>query len=219
MDAIPCFCVGVIVVIVFGVWSVWLDKKRGQQLRRVAKQLGFAYAENGDQLLQTDLAGLPLFTRGYLRRVRHVLNGQIGAHQIYLFEYRYRYRTGRRSSTRTQTVVAAWLSGFALPTFRLRPEGLFDRVAEALGLEDLDFPDYPRFSSQNHLTAADSRAVYELFTPRLLQFFEVNRRLIVEGAHEWIAIYRFGRRIRPDLTRELLEESSQIVAAIISARE
>lgn len=106
--------------------------------------------------------------------------------------------------------------GRALPVFELSVEGFLKA-----GGQDLDFASHPAFSKRFRLRGDDETAVRNLFNPRVLDFFESLRDdfgQTIEGAGEYVVVYRSARRVKPEAVKAFVEEATAIAAALVSAR-
>ena len=52
----------------------------------------------------------------------------------------------------------------------VRGEGFFDRIGEFVGIDDIDF-ESSEFSKRFHVTCSDRRFAYDLFEPRMMEYF------------------------------------------------
>jgi MFS superfamily sulfate permease-like transporter len=76
-----------------------------------------------------------------------------------------------------------------LPKFILTRETAMDKVAEALGVQDIDFDDYPLFSRKFLLKGEDEQAIRDFFRPEIIQLHEQNPGLFVECRGDALLIY------------------------------
>ena len=83
----------------------------------------------------------------------------------------------------------------------IRPEGLFDKVADFFGKGDLDF-ESAEFSRRYHVTAPDRRWAYDVLHARVIDFLLDQPRLVVEFTPQHVLIMRPGERL---MTPELFD--------------
>lgn len=76
-----------------------------------------------------------------------------------------------------------------LPSFRLRPEGVMDKVAAFAGFDDIDFDDAPEFSAAIHLSGESPDAVRDLFTQDVCLALAAQKRLRISSANGWLVVH------------------------------
>ncbi len=200
----------------------WRDKMRRDNLAQLAAAMDFEFRPRADELASGRYGHCSLFDRGDARRVRNALIGKVADLDVHAFDYHYALRrsTGKKrsSTTHRQTVIAIRTPGIELPTFSLEREGLFDRIAQSLGRQDIDFDQHPQFSKRFELRGDDEQAVRQLFTPGLVEHFtRTDPNWKIEGAGEWIFFYREHRRIAiKDLQDAIDEVSGHLMAMDVS---
>jgi len=107
---------------------------------------------------------------------------------------------GARQAQQDTHITALHLSDLnvQIPDFALEPEGLWSRVSELVAGKDIDFAEYPLFSSRYYLRGNDETATRVFFTEKLIRFFEDNQQMHVECHRNKLLIYK---------KRELMEIS------------
>lgn len=154
----------------FGI-SLYLKAKRREAFRIFARRHGFQYAE-GDPF---ELLGWPfdLFRRGDGRGIENTMWGNWEDQTMQAFDYWYytestnsngqRTRSYRRFSCALVEVPAAF------PHLVVAREGIFSRLADHLGFEDIEF-ESPEFNRRYNVQAADNKFAYELLDARMLEW-------------------------------------------------
>ena len=92
-------------------------------------------------------------------------------------------------STTAQAVISFRSPGLNPPRFVLRPEILFHRMGDVVGLHDIDFDSHPQFSKKYLLRGTADEKVRELFRHDVLDVFEDIERVSAEGLRDQF-IYR-----------------------------
>jgi hypothetical protein len=105
-----------------------------------------------------------------------------------------------------------------LPPFDLRPEGVLLKIAQSLGMKDIDFADAPGFSRMYMLRGQDEAAIRQLFTPALLRFCEANRGLWISGAGNLLWFHRENRRAKAVDLDAFVNAARETVALFINAQ-
>lgn len=76
-----------------------------------------------------------------------------------------------------------------LPGFSLEPERLWTKLSEIAFGKDIDFKDYPNFSSKYYLRGEDEQAVRAFFNEHVLNFLESHPLIHVESNRHKLLIY------------------------------
>jgi hypothetical protein len=176
--------------------------------------LGFEYLPQGDASLMVDLTGLPLFSQGRSKKITGLMRGRARDREVALFDYTYITGSGKHRHTWRQTVAGFRFDGPPLPKFVLRPEHLFHKLGSLFGYQDIDFDSHPAFSKRYLLRGDDEPAVRHAFTSEVLEFFEANPGLTVEGADGRLVVYRPGHRAKPEAVRDLLDEGLSVLSLL-----
>lgn len=188
-----------IIAIVF-----YSQKRRRDQLRRVADEMGFTFDPKAEELGSAGCEGLPLLQRA--AALSNVLRGYWNGVETIVLDC----KVGHGKNASRQTVAAFQLSGRAFPAFELKPETLLQKLGSALGYQDIDFEAYPEFSQNYVLRGTEENAVRRVFSAAVLHFFERERGWWVEGTGDWLAVYRERRRVGPGKIRSFLEEAGNV---------
>ena len=197
------------------VWSILYARKRSQDLAAAAEQLGFTFM--GDTWHGPVLN--PQFKTCLLERTRgrpnNVMVGMSGNLQTIVFDYK--YQAGK--STITQT-IACFSHNVQLPPFSLKPEGIFDRIGDAIVHNDIDFDSHPTFSQRYALKSPDEANTRRLFTPAVLTQMEqipAETKWDIETSGINLFVYRAGRTVSPSDLSTFLHQTSSVASALFNS--
>ncbi len=200
-----------VIQIVFAVAIVLLililPGRRRRGLERAAQEMGFAFEAQPANLEAEAFMEVPVLKRN--TGLSNLLRGSAGTGEVVVMDV----RTGGGKQSQYRTVALYRLAGKRLPVFELRPEHIFDKLGAVFGFKDVNFESSPEFSKRYLLRGQDEAAVRELFHHGRLMFFEQNKGWSVEGAGEWVAVYRQVTTVAPGKLRGFLEETGRVVAA------
>ena len=206
-------------VVVFAIFK-YLDHRRTQAVRQVARQLGFTYREmpqsgfsyraTSGQFIDSRLNQAILCSKGKERRLKNVIKGRLNNMQISIGDYSYTTGLGKRKSTHRQTIVILDCNQHHLPTFALIPENIFHKVGNLLGYPDINFNNYPKFSKRYRLTGPDRSAIQSCFTTDILTFFEAHGDFCVEAVGGVFLYYKRGYSVRPQEWRKLINSACRV---------
>jgi Protein of unknown function (DUF3137) len=163
------FGIGVAAVLVI---AFLLDKKRRERIMAFCLARGWAYVAE-DPTLPNRWSGDP-FDTGDRRRARNVIRGNESGRDFVAFDYSYETHStdskGQRTTTNHHFAVYAVTIPAYLPALRVCPEGLFSRMADAVGLTsdiDLESEDFNRAFK---VRAQDRKFATDVLSPRTMQY-------------------------------------------------
>lgn len=108
------------------------------------------------------------FGRGYSRTVEWIATGKVGELDWTLLDYAYTTGSGKHR-TRWHWTVTICGAPLAFPSMRVREQGFFDTLGEAVGLRDLQF-ESDEFNQAFHVAADDPRRAYDLLHAEAMEF-------------------------------------------------
>jgi len=216
---IPVVILIALAVVAFVVVLVLVQKRaeraRSEALQQAGVTLGFAFERTADLDQLKALADLPVFNHGHTRRAYNMLSRRTDGGDVKVFDYRYTTGGGKDSHTWIQTITLYPGGGRGLPDFVLAPEGVFHKIGQAFGYQDIDFDSNPDFSSRYLLRGADEAAVRAAFTPETLSFFETEPGWTVEVRAGSVGVYRAHKRCKPEDISTFTERSRAVLRALI----
>jgi hypothetical protein len=189
-------------------------KKRTEAYQAQATQMGLDFAESSGELVES-LRDFALFQRGRSKKARNVLSGDAGDVKISIFDYHFTTGSGKNRKVNQQTVVLLQSTNIQSPMFSMRQQGFFDKFGKALGFQDIDFTSHPKFSQMFVLQGANEQAVRRFFTPSLLEFFETQEKVSVEGGMGRVMIYNARKLLPPDKIKDALAEAYEVYGHIV----
>jgi len=204
-----------VLAIVLIALAILYAKKRSKDLAEAAQRLGFTFMGNtwrGPMLNSQHKACLLQRTRG---RFNNAMMGMSGSLEAILFDYA--YQAGRSSISQT---IACYSEKVRLPPFAMKPEGIFDRIGDAIVHNDIDFDSHPEFSRRYALKSPDEANTRRLFTPSLLSYLEQipsETRWNIEASGPNLFIYRAGRTVSAANLSTFLQQTSTIATAIFNS--
>jgi hypothetical protein len=146
--------------------------------------------------------------------VSHVLRGKGLDHESAIFEHEYALGDETRRYT-----VAAYKTSCLIPAFELRPESVLDKLVAAAGGVDVDFREYPRFSSAYRLLCEDEdqAVIRRMFAGNLCTLFEREQGWTVGGQGHWVGLYKHRDVVASEDVQKFYENTKGIAKAIESA--
>jgi hypothetical protein len=216
---IPFLFIGVVLLIVgFGMfYSHFAAGKRRAALEELAGEMGLSWFESGTLEQISHHTGFNLFNQGRARKVNNVIEGVTDEVRICIFDYQFTTGSGKNQRTTKQTVASLSSSQLSCPEFSMRPEGIFDRVGGLLGFQDIDFDSHPDFSKSFVLKGPNEERIRAFFQPPVLEFFETQAGISVEGIGDSICLYRTGKTVSPEEIKDLLADTYRVFGCLVDA--
>ena len=207
-----------VVIVIATVVAKYFDKKRTAALMQTAMEMGFHYEHDGEPIAPEAKAAMHLFNQGHSKEIHHLLSGTAAGTDAVLFDYTYIVGYGRSQQVYNQTVAAYRFDPNA-PVWQIAPEGFFNKIGAAMGMQDIDFDSNKDFSDRYLLRGPDEAAIRAFFNPGMLGYFESldrKNKWHVETGGAWIIFYISQRKRKPEQMRAFLDETSQMYSAIKS---
>ena len=202
--------VGIALLIVAGIALVgvvvylsWLAaKKRREALAAVASRLGWQFDPTRDSRHDDQYAHFEVFRRGHSRAAYNTLTGQVEIDgrsypgKMGDFVYKVTRQTGKGSQTTTYrfSYLILHMPYRGVPDLLIRREGIFDKVAGAIGFNDIDF-ESAEFSKRFYVKSKDKKFAYDVVHPLMIEFLldnpapgidiEQGRCCVTDGRRRW----------------------------------
>ncbi len=150
-----------------------MEKKRREAFQALADELQLTYSPWRRPDLAERLGFLNLLDEGQNRYAQHVFEGVYEGLRVLFFEYH--YETTSQNSKGGKTTHHHYLSVFTtdvpgpVPETTIRPEGIFSKVAQAFGYDDIDF-ESAEFSRKYCVRSRDKRFAYDVCHPMAIEF-------------------------------------------------
>ena len=186
------------------------EKKRGEAMLTLANDLGLQFQPERFAQIESAVSNLRLFNQGHSKNFKNMLLGDTDEVDIAIFDYKYTVGHGKHAHTHQQSVMFFQSKELSLPKFELRPEGMFHKIGQAFGYQDIDFDTHPAFSKAFLLRGEDEVSIRQLFRPHVLDFFEGQTKISLEGDGDRFVFFRQGKRLKPDEIRGLMTEGFRV---------
>ena len=195
---------------------VWVAARRRKAMEAAARQFGWTYSAEAPGYAE-QFAIYSLFGQGRNRKALNVLTGQRDGVPVEVFDYEHTSHSSASSKKTSHTIVHVDLAALALPTFAAYPETVAEKLAAAVGMQDIDLPEHPVFSGQFVLRGPDEAAVRARFVDPVPDVFSANHGVSAEGGGTHLFVYHEGRLAPPDQLQVLLTEATGIVRAFLAS--
>jgi len=179
-------------------------RKRREGLVALTGELGWSLRLENDPTHDDRYAQFGVFRRGDTRRAYNTMEGTYeicgAACDCRMGDFKYTQTTGsgknRRRTTHHFSYLIVHTPWATVPTLTIRKEHLFDKMAGALGFDDIDF-ESSEFSKKFFVKSSNKRFAYDAITPAMMEFLlehygdpvhiELGCFLITSGSGKWDA--------------------------------
>jgi hypothetical protein len=193
-DIMPFVVVAVLVVIVIStIYSIIQARKRREGLFELAQRLGLDFSVKKDYQMADRFGFLKQFDQGRDRYAANVISGIYQQNEILAFDYHYTTGSGKNQQEHYFGFFILTVPKSQFAQLTIRPEGFFDRVAEAFGFQDIQF-ESAEFSKAFCVRSLDKRFAYDVCNAKMMEYLLANRDLSIEIDNDVIALV-FNRRI------------------------
>lgn len=193
----------------------WLARSayRSGQMKDVAKQLALSYERNDDFGLINFLKDFKLFNRGRQKEILNIIGEKSDLFEVdyRVFDYKYVIMAGKHSKTFRQTVFFVQSKHLGLPQFYMHPERFFDKAGTYLGIDDIDFEAFPKFSDQYWLKGEEEGLIRNAMSNKILHFFTVEKEWSLEAINYFLIFYKKNELIPSENVASFYEKGKHIV--------
>lgn len=193
-------------VIVASIYGAIAARKRRDALAELAARLGLRFSPENDRGLAKRFEFLNKLAQGSNRYAFNVLSGDYHGHEVLAFDYHYETHTtdskGNRQTHHHYFSFFILVLPRSFPELTLAREGVFSKIAQALGYADIDF-ESAEFSRTFCVRSKDKRFAYDVCHAQMMEYLLANRDLTLEIEDRALAL-AFGSRLSAeDIERNL----------------
>ena len=193
----PLVIVGfvVILIVVLVVVGYISSLKRREAMAAVAAKLGLHFMPHKDRGMARRYRFLDKLRRGSSRYAFNVLSGSYQGHEVLLFDYHYKTGSGKNTHHYYISFFIMQLPA-SFPELIIVPEGIFSKIAQAVGYDDIDFESH-EFSRKFCVRSRNKKFAYDVCNARMIEYLLSNTDLSIEIEDRALAI-SFNSRLVPD---------------------
>jgi hypothetical protein len=169
--------------------------KRREAMAAVASKLGLQFEPGKDRYMARRYNFLDKLRRGSNRYAFNILSGSYQGNEVVLFDYHYRTGSGKNSHDYYISFFILQLP-VSFPELIIGPEGIFSKIAQAIGYDDIDFESH-EFSRKFCVRSRDKKFAYDVCNARMIEYLLSNTDLSIEIEDRALAI-SFSSRLSPE---------------------
>ena len=199
----PLFFIGFVVIIIVILVAGYISSlKRREAMAAVAAKLGMQFMPNKDRYMARRYNFLDKLRRGSNRYAYNVLSGTYQGHEILIFDYHYKTGSGKNTHHYYFSFFILQLPA-SFPELIICPEGIFSKIAQAVGYDDIDFESH-EFSRKFCVRSPNKKFAYDVCNARMIEYLlssvrspKDNTDLSIEIEERALAI-SFNSCLAPD---------------------
>jgi hypothetical protein len=165
----PFFVIIILIVVAaIAVYAYYSSQQRKKVLAALAAAWGFSWDDGDPFGIEDRYEAFHAIGRGHSRRAYDVFHGNRKGRAMVCFDYRYTTGSGKSQSTHHLSGTSIRY-GYPFPNLVIRPEGFFDKVAEFVGFDDIDF-ESAEFSKAFYVKSDNRKFAFDLFHARAMEY-------------------------------------------------
>lgn len=208
--------VGIFILIVVGiVYAFYAKKKRRTAIASFALRHGLSFTQHDPYDIPVTYE-FRLFSMGDGRGAENVVTGEWKGRRIIEADYWYYNEStdtkGHRSRSYSRFQIALVPIGAYLPKVQIAGENIFTRLADHVGLEDINF-ESEEFNRTFNVKSGDRKFAFTLIDARMMQWLlYLGKTYNLETSGSEVLVYR--RRSKPEEIPTLLDVADQTIDRI-----
>jgi hypothetical protein len=178
-------------------WLSWYAaEKRRKALAAWAEAHGLRFTAGREPGFDDRYPGFESLRKGSGRYAYNVMRGPWNARALQAFDYHYETHTtdskGRRQTQHHHfSAIILDSPDVPLKPLFIRPEGLFDKVTEFFGFDDIDF-ESAEFSRKFYVKAPDRKWAYDVIHQRAMEFLLARPAFTIQFEPRCVLVCRNG---------------------------
>ena len=197
----PLIIIAVIgLFIVFAYFGYLIAKKQREGIIALAAKLGLRFDPSHDRGIARQYRFLDKLRSGSNQYAFNTLSGRYRDNDIRVFDFH--YETHSTDSKGHRQTHHHYFSFFILnlplmfPELKIGREGLFSKIGQALGYDDIDFESH-EFSRKFCVRSKDKKFAYDICNAQMIEYLLSNDDLTIEIEDNALAI-SFNQRLKPE---------------------
>ena len=196
----------VAIAVALAIYGAIAARKRREEMFALATRLGLQFNPANDRELAARFGFLNRLAQGENRYAFNVLSGSYRENQIFVFDYHYETHStdskGNRQTHHHYFSCFILLLPASFPELIITREGLFSKIAQAFGYDDIDF-ESAEFSRTFCVRSKDKRFAYDVCHVQMMEYLLANRDLSLEIEGPALALAFNARLAAPEIEANL----------------
>ncbi len=195
-------------------------KSRHEDLKSIAFQLGMSLQEKDEWGMKSLLKDFKLYKKGHSQKIQNLMNsvGGMMEEKFSIFDFKVVVQAGNTPVVYWQTAFFVQSKNLGLPQMLLKPENFFHKIGAWLGMQDIDFEEYPEFSDKFLLKGEDKNRIRQTINENVTRFFLVNKEWCMESLGYYMILYRENKLIAPQEIKVLYRNGMKIYQELLKSQ-
>jgi hypothetical protein len=173
------------VSIIFGIYA---SGKRRKELAEWALSKNLAFIAKKDRFFDSKYPNFNCLHRGDTRYAYNIMTGTLFGREFLGCDYHYATGSGK-SRTQHYFSLVIIKSHILLEPLLIRPENLFDKFADLVGFNDIDF-ESAEFSRKFYVKSPNKKWAYDIIHPQMMEFLLTMPALSIQFDSLSVIVYR-----------------------------
>ncbi|UCE48608.1 MAG: hypothetical protein JSW47_00360 [Phycisphaerales bacterium] len=189
------------ILMAIGVFIYISSRQRPGAMASVAARLGLSFDPGKNRQIAQRYSFLEKLRKGSAYNVMskgyayNTISGSFRGYDVTAFDYH--YETGEETEYGLDDFSLFTLHLPAVfPELLIGPEGVFSKIAQAVGYDDIDFESH-EFSRKFFVRSGDKKFAYDVCNARMIEYLLANRDFSIEIEDDVLAIW-FRHRLAPE---------------------
>ncbi|RMH04166.1 MAG: hypothetical protein D6702_03800 [Planctomycetota bacterium] len=189
-------------VVGLGLWWSWKQARiRGEEYRAFAAEHGWTYIQKRDRGLARTHRALDRLRVGSNRYGYDHAWGEWGGYPAESFNFHYQTGSGKSTHHHYLSVVMIRLER-EFPELRIHPEGIFQKIGQAIGFQDIDFESV-EFSKRFEVKCRNKKFAYDFCHTRMMEYLLRHPETAIELEGRVLVSYGRGNLRASELPARL----------------
>jgi len=189
-DSLVIVVVSVAVVVLI-IYSIYASGKRRKELAGWAMSKGLLFSPGNDRSFDSKYPNVNCLQKGDSRYAYNIMTGTLTGREFLGCDYHYATGSGK-SRTQHHFSLVIIKSPILLEPLFIRPENFFDKFAEFVGFNDIDF-ESAEFSKKFYVKSPDKKWAYDIIHPRMMEFLMNSPEFSIQFDSLSVIVYRDTR--------------------------
>lgn len=179
----PGFIIVLVCIIAAIAWGIYAGKKRRDAMALLAEKLGLQFSAERDYNLAQGHAFLDKLNQGSNRYAYNIISGGFNGQSVTAFDYHYETYSndskGRRQTHHHHFSFFILTMEKHFPELTIAKEGLFSKIAQAVGFDDIDFESH-EFSKRFVVRSKDKKFAYDFCNAQMIDYLLGHPNINIE---------------------------------------
>lgn len=204
----------IVVICIIGaiIWGLQAGKKRRSAMSELAEQLGLQFDAERNYGMAKQYAFLDKLRQGENRYAYNIMNGSFQGHEVAAFDYHYEtHSTDSKGNRQTQNHHFSFFIlslGGSFPELTIAKEGIFSKIAQAVGFNDIDFESH-EFSKRFVVRSKDKKFAYDFCNAQMIDYLLGHPDINIEVDQHSLAL-GFNRCLKVEEIETYLKQLVEI---------